>query len=1009
MEPPVIRFIRLVQAIGAVGLQPVQALYLMWNQDVSGTSAPPDSDITNLAASLRANFAAVESQFTLVDDPSGAIAHGLMAMVYGSAATDFFFGLLNGTQTTSADYSSATGAVPQAIVDASGGRLSYDDLRKQVGYAGVLDAATESAIDAAITVNGNDPDLHAAFGNLSVANHQAVDPFCATYPELLPLYAAYAGSSEPPQTRRTALLASFLPSLKQKRKQEQALAAVTAAAGTDPSFAAALLQDATILHTATNPAAAAIDDLTAIEAPGLSARFFLTNNPSLPPDQTVEAVANINYGSGPGAQPLPPGSGGSAVAGNWSGYISAPQDGFYNMAIAADAGATVSLHIDGADVALTASGGLFKNQSPISLTAGALVPIVLAAGTIRNALSLSWESLGLGWQIVGGVNLYPAIVMDRLRTAYVRFLKVTALADALALTANEIAYLDTYGSATVNTTDRLDTMAPGPVTFTPASIANIAVNSGLVIDQGAAQETVTVTAITAATAVTPATFSAVTTKPHNGTASPFPIVGQSAAAVGQGWFNFMPTSGSPDAMLSARLREILTALLDYARIKAALSSGEERLLAAIQEPAAVAADGTQPLDPHRVVPDSLHSLLTHFFGDTDLTRLTQIEPLRRVYDAYAIVSTCRISADALIHATTNDPTSADIGGLQSALRALYAQSDWLTVVRPINDTMRQVQRDALVAWVLQQLGDQPASTPPNPTDLANINTADKLFEYFLIDAETEPPVETSRIRLALSAVQLFTERCVRNLEPQASATNIDPVRWQWMKRYRVWQANREVFLWPENWLYPELRDDQSPIFQQMMSDLLQSDITDDAAQTAYLNYLGNLEHVAKLEPCGIYYVPGVPNESNEISYVIARTTGTGSKYYFRQLKNGSWTAWEQVPIDAENLPVTPIVWNGRLFVFWLKATRQMPVSTSSMSKSGSKTPLAKQHIGNLQAAAQAGAAKQTKVTVTAALCWSELYTTSGSRPGCRTCTGRPPWARSRPTIRHSKLNVRCCS
>jgi hypothetical protein len=25
-----------------------------------------------------------------------------------------------------------------------------------------------------------------------------------------------------------------------------------------------------------------------------------------------------------------------------------------------------------------------------------------------------------------------------------------------------------------------------------------------------------------------------------------------------------------------------------------------------------------------------------------------------------------------------------------------------------------------------------------------------------------------------------------------------------MKRYRVWEANRKVFLWPENWLEPDL-------------------------------------------------------------------------------------------------------------------------------------------------------------------------------------------------------------
>jgi hypothetical protein len=29
--------------------------------------------------------------------------------------------------------------------------------------------------------------------------------------------------------------------------------------------------------------------------------------------------------------------------------------------------------------------------------------------------------------------------------------------------------------------------------------------------------------------------------------------------------------------------------------------------------------------------------------------------------------------------------------------------------------------------------------------------------------------------------------------------------WQWRKNYRVWDANREIFLYPENWIEPELR------------------------------------------------------------------------------------------------------------------------------------------------------------------------------------------------------------
>lgn len=30
-------------------------------------------------------------------------------------------------------------------------------------------------------------------------------------------------------------------------------------------------------------------------------------------------------------------------------------------------------------------------------------------------------------------------------------------------------------------------------------------------------------------------------------------------------------------------------------------------------------------------------------------------------------------------------------------------------------------------------------------------------------------------------------------------------KWAWRKRYRVWEANRKVFLFPENWIEPELR------------------------------------------------------------------------------------------------------------------------------------------------------------------------------------------------------------
>ncbi len=1143
-EPPIIRFIRLLQAMTAAGLQPVQALYLIWNQDISGTSAPPLTDITGLAFGLRADFAAVEAQFVLQDDPSGAIAQGLMALVYGATVTDFFFGLLNNTFSVATPYAYASPTLPQSVIDASGGLLAYDGLGKQLSFSGVLNGTTQAAIAAAAAVNTtdhsdniaaganvtltpasmanivpgtvlvidsgaaqetvvvatttatgfttttanahngtttpfaivNDPGFIAALASLEAASQQATAPFFTTYPELKPLHAAYAASTAPLQTRRTNLLASFLPTLTRIRKQEQALASITAAVGSDPSFANAVLQDPTILHADADPTAPAVSDLTAIEASGLSAQFFLGNNPTASPDQTVDAVSPVWYvqtatvsgtitagvaltttingvaigytttaadtslgilagniaaainaattidpssklpinrlvsaailttaaagnviaisGSTPmaanslfsltctapagalgyaaGSQ-LPVGTANGPIAGIWSGYLTVPQNGDYNFAVVADAGAAVTLTIGGVTAAMALVGGVWLNQSPVALVVGALTPIVLTATSVKTTLSLCWQSPpGLGWQIIPGQYLYPANLMQRLGDTYVRFLKATNLASDLSLVADEIAWLGANPARTVNTTCAT-AVAAGSVQFTPQSMANIAIGSVLVVDTGAAQETVTVTA----TGNT--TFTAVTTHAHDGTSSAFPIVGKAAPDIGLGWQNFLPGSPdanpvaapNPDLPTAARLAKVLSALLDFSRIKQALSPSDERLLQLLQNPGAILPSGQSALiSLTGWAQISVNALLSRFFNSTSPARLGDIEHFARVYDAYQIVQACRVTASTLIVAVSNTPTATSVNTLQSALRALYAEADWLTVVKPINDAIRILQRDALVAYILQGFANQPA--PINA-----INTPDKLYEYFLIDPETQPPVETSRIRLALSTVQLFIERILRNLEPEVSPGDIDATQWQWMKRYRVWQANREVFLWPENWLYPELRDDQSPFFQSMMSSLLQSDITDDAATQAYLDYLTNLEEVAKLQPCGLDYVAATP-DSNEISYVVARTAGAHRKYYFRQLQGGSWSPWAEVKIDCEDMPLTPIVWNGRLFLFWLKIHKQSVVAPGTAAlapadPSARGKGLTSAHIGDVFNAGPATAQAAGEVVLRAALCWSELY------------------------------------
>ena len=1178
-EPGLIQFIKLVQAMGAAGLDVAQALYLVWNEDIGASLAPGAAAIGALAAQLRADFAAIEATFARKADPDGSIAQTLMALVYGASDTAFFFSLVNGTYLTATPFAYAASSLPQPAIDAAASRLSYDSVNKQLSFSGVLDAATQAAIKAALSVNTNDktdnatagadrtltpvsmtnivpnaalrldagaaqetivvsatspstftatlanshngnatpftvvndPALPAAVDALALANQQAILPFFARYPELQGIYAGFAASSLSLPDRHTALLAQFLPVLIAERKREQALSDVSQATGQDASFASALLQDPRILTSGGDGSKPALNDFTAIETGGLTAAYHIDGNPSGANPQTADAVgpvqfaqvgllsgpisvgvslttsingvavayvtqaadadlatiavdiarkintsgaidpatglpianlvsatsaasvsgaaaavivvskspadaskaatfacassdANLTYAAGNAlppdiaaqlpvglSAPLPPGAGGAPIAVMLAGFIVAPQDGAYNFSVVVDPGAEATLSFSESGPTL-AFGKNAPLALPVTLSAAVPTAIELIATGVKNTLTLCWQNgAGLGWEPVPAEYLYPQRAMDSLRDSYARFLKAVSLASVLSLNADEIAYLAFDPLRAVATTSQSKT-AVGSATFQPASMSNIGVGSQLLIDTGASQETLTVTAIAATS------FTALASKPHDGSITPFPIASSLAPKVGAGWLNWLPSppnppglafgdplgAAYPDQALSPALGAILGAVLDFARLKRALSPADERLMHAMQAPGAILPNGqTAVLALTGWQHASLNALLLRYFGSMSPMALRDVANFARVYDAMQIVKTSGVSAGALVSALTNAPSPTGVSALQGALRARYAEADWLTVVKPIYDALRIEQRDALVAFILQAFKAKPPAAPFNGANTPD--TPDKLFEFFLVDVLTQPAVETSRIRLALSTVQLFIERVLRGLEPQVAPSDVNAAQWAWMKRYRVWQANREVFLWPENWLYPELRDDQSPIYQATASALLQGDITDDAATSAYLDYLTSLEEIAKLEPCGIYYVPattgGGGSQSDEIAYVVARSAGAHRKHFFRQLANGSWTPWEEVKVECEDMPLTPVVWNvpdgsggtsQRLFLFWLKILKQQPTGASVGAIKKNQAISAWQDTDvTSYAGSAAGAAG--KINVTAVLCWSEFY------------------------------------
>jgi hypothetical protein len=258
-----------------------------------------------------------------------------------------------------------------------------------------------------------------------------------------------------------------------------------------------------------------------------------------------------------------------------------------------------------------------------------------------------------------------------------------------------------------------------------------------------------------------------------------------------------------------------------------------------------------------------------------------------------------------------------IAQIKNALRARYGER-WGEVGKALRDPLRERQRRALVAHLKQEWG---------------LERADELFDHFLIDVEMSPCMLTSRLIQATASVQLFVQRVLLNLEPGLALSDEAAEQWEWMKNYRVWEANRRVFLYPENWIEPALRDDKTPFFMELEQELMQADITNDSAETALRHYLEKLHKVARLQVCG-QYLESADGDRPAILHVFARSRDLPHHYYYRRgvlevempaphatwktdgALEAAWTPWERVDVEIEGDHLIPVVYNRRLYLFW---------------------------------------------------------------------------------------------
>lgn len=331
-------------------------------------------------------------------------------------------------------------------------------------------------------------------------------------------------------------------------------------------------------------------------------------------------------------------------------------------------------------------------------------------------------------------------------------------------------------------------------------------------------------------------------------------------------------------------------------------------------------------------------------GD-DLTTYQNPVFLRRLVDAAAQIKRLGVEAATAAVWASRDrsagPTEREVAtAVTAAAKAKYERAAWLSVLTPLQDAWRERKRNALVAYLLEQAArTQPLIVQVNGKDYANPRrwtTTNDLLRYFLIDVETNSCAMTSRIKQAIGSTQMYVQRAFLNLEkPQVTITSDEKAdlsapnswrQWKWMKSYRLWEANRKIFLYPENWIAPELRDDKSPFFKDLEQEVLSGDITAERCEAAMRGYLAKLNEVANLEVVGVHHEIDDDHPWDDLGpsvnvlHVVGRTPGEPFRYFYRyyDINAALWSPWEAIEVDITGEQVLPVVYNRTLHLFWLQ-------------------------------------------------------------------------------------------
>ncbi|MDI6539538.1 neuraminidase-like domain-containing protein [Pantoea ananatis] len=217
-----------------------------------------------------------------------------------------------------------------------------------------------------------------------------------------------------------------------------------------------------------------------------------------------------------------------------------------------------------------------------------------------------------------------------------------------------------------------------------------------------------------------------------------------------------------------------------------------------------------------------------------------------------------------------------------------------------------------------------------------VNDRNDLYSWLLLDNQVSAQVKTTRIGEAIASIQLYISQALAGQYGNADAAVLSrPFFTQWdryNKDYSSWAGLSQLVYYPENYIDPTLRLGQTGMMGEMLQTLSQGQLNSDAVESAFKTYLTRFEEVANLNVINAYH--DSLDETSGKTYLLSRSDA--GQYYWRSadvslMKDGrlpasAWSEWKKIDIGivATGDLIRPVIFQDRLYLFWLESQRYRP-------------------------------------------------------------------------------------